>query len=177
MLQLGMFFLVEPVPELFNRLKNLYGHNPNIEFLQAAISTEDASQVPFYALKSEANEIDPNADQLGSLNPNHAKSHNNLLASTTEIKVLTLTFESLLIKYGITYIDTLFTDTEGYDARILCSFPFLKFRPRQIIFEYKHSDGVFKIGRMLANLLLLLENFGFEIKVLDAENCLATRLD
>ncbi len=173
---IGEVLLVEPVPELFDQLSNLYSKNPRIKFLQLAISEEDADQTSFYAQTNLANQIEGYGDQLGSLNSSHAEEHNRLLHSTTkEIKVSTITFKSLLKKYDITYIDTLVTDTEGYDARILSSFPFLIFRPRQILFEFKHSDGVFNIGKRFANLLIVLETFGYRIKVLDVENCLATR--
>jgi FkbM family methyltransferase len=173
---IGEVLLVEPVPELFDRLSNLYSKNPKIKILKLAISEEDSDQTSFYAQTSLANQIEGYGDQLGSLNPSHAKDHNRLFISTTkEIKVSTITFKSLLKKYDITYIDTLVTDTEGYDARILSSFPFLIFRPRQIIFEYKHSDGFLSIGKRLATLLVILENFGYRTKVLDIENCLAIR--
>ena len=175
---IGEVLLVEPVPELFDRLSNLYRKNPKIKFLQLAISEEDNDQTSFYMQTNLANQIEGYGDQLGSLNPRHAEEHNRLFGQTTkEIKVSTITFKSLLKKCDITYIDTLITDTEGYDARILSSFPFLIFRPRQIYFEYKHSDGVFNIGKKFANLLVLLENFGYRTKVIDVENCLATRSD
>ncbi len=66
------------------------------------------------------------------------------------------------------------TDTEGHDAIVLSKFPFLKFKPRQILFEHKHSDGVFNIGKNFAHLLVLLEAFGYKTKIVDGENCLAT---
>jgi len=140
---IGEVILMEPVPELFDRLSNLYSKNPKIKCLQLAISDEDADQTSFYAQKNSANKIKGYGDQLGSLNRCHAKEHDELFISTTkEIKVSTITFKSLLKNYDITYIDTLVTDIEGYDARVLSTFPFLFFRPRQIFFEHKHSDGV-----------------------------------
>ena len=91
-----------------------------------------------------------------------------------EITTRALSLETLLSTYDIDYIDTLITDTEGHDARILVNFPFRKFRPRQIMFEFKHSDGTFHIGKRLAHLLVVLEAHGYRNKVIDAENCLAT---
>ena len=50
-------------------------------------------------------------------------------------------------------------------------------RPGRIVFEFKHSDGVFTIGCRFAGLLVLLEDNGYRTSVLDVENCMATRLD
>ena len=80
-----------------------------------------------------------------------------------------------LVKYKIESIGTLFTDTEGFDSIILPTFPFSRMVPDNIVFEYKHSDGVFNIGRKFGKLISLLDKLGYNIRVADMENCVASR--
>jgi FkbM family methyltransferase len=173
-IRLGNVLLIEPVPWLFQALERRYSNIPNVHLLQAAISDTDAEDVPFFAPTESANDVKDFGDQLGSLNPSHAVSHNPKFSDKIhEIRVATLSFPTLLKRFDITTVDTLMTDTEGYDAKILAKFPFTVFKPGQIIFEFKHSDGVFHIGKNLAYLLVILEAHGYRTKVVDDENCVA----
>jgi FkbM family methyltransferase len=174
----GLVLLVEPVPHLFERLKVNYAGRDNILLLNVAISDRDSESTPFYAPTIDSNHIAEFGDQLGSLNSLHAISHHTAFANTIrKILVKTLSFGTLIEQFRMSSIDTLYTDTEGFDAAILLKFPFFLLRPRQILFEYKHSDGVFQIGRNLGILLILLDSLSYKTKVLDIENCLATRVD
>lgn len=172
---LGQVLLVEPVPWLFEALSEMHGANPSVTLVQAAITETEQDEVSFYAPTREANRVTPYGDQLGSLDRGHATAHDPAFAEVVEeITARALTFRSLIAAYDIDYIDTLMTDAEGYDARILATFPFDRFRPRQILFEFKHSDGTYHMGRRLADLLVLLEAQGYRNRVMNNENCLAT---
>jgi hypothetical protein len=63
----------------------------------------------------------------------------------------------------------------GYDARLLGVFPFHRLHPRQIAFEYKHSDGTFNLGRNLGSLLILLDSLDYSVRVVDPENMYAQK--
>ena len=174
----GQVLLIEPVPWLFASLVEMYAGNPAITLLSAAISETDRDEITFFAPKPNANSVEPYGDQLGSLERSHAIDHNPQFSDAVEeITTRAISLSSLFAQYEIEYIDTLITDTEGYDARILAAFPFRHFRPRQIMFEFKHSDGTFHIGQRLAHLLVILEAHGYRTRVIDAENCIATRVD
>ena len=140
--------------------------------MQAVISENDVDEVSFFAPIESANEIATWGDQLGSLNPVHALGHNKEFSGKIEeIKVRGISFDTLINKFEIEQIDVLHTDTEGYDARLLSVFPFDKIKPRELIFEYKHSDGVFTIGKNFAKLLLILDELSYKTQVIDTENC------
>lgn len=174
----GPVLLVEPVPWLFRDLARRYVGRESIQVLQAAMAEADADQVSFFAPDPSANEIKGYGDQLGSLNPSHAIRHDPKFAEkVSEIKVAAFSFNALCQRYDITAIDTLMTDTEGYDARILATFPFRTLRPKKIVFEHVHCDGVFHIGRNFAYLLNVFEINGYKTQILDGENGQATRID
>lgn len=174
----GPVLLVEPIGYLFDELAALHADNDAVHVLNAAITEHDVDCVTFYAPRRDSTSVVPYADQLGSLNPVHATTHHPDLKDLVDgIEVPALTFTGLIERYDISDIDLLVTDAEGYDATLLVGFPFAKIRPRYITFEFKHSDGVFTIGRRFAALLILLEDNGYRTSVLDIENCLATRLE
>lgn len=174
----GPVLLVEPIPYLFDDLAALHAGNEAVTVLNAAITEQDADRVAFFAPRRESTAVVPYGDQLGSLSPEHAASHHPALRDVVdEIEVAAHTFAGLVERYGITDIDLLVTDTEGYDATLLTGFPFAVLRPRYITFEFKHSDGAFTIGRRFAELLITLQDNGYRTTVLDIENCLATRQD
>lgn len=171
--QSGPALLIEPVPWLFEKLAARYSGDPNI-ILHNSVISEAAGEVDFYAPLESANEIDRIGDQLGSLNPSHAVLHNPQFREKFEkISVHADTFESIFAKYDIKSVKFLVTDTEGHDAIILSQFPFDRFKPRQVMFEYKHIDGVYRIGPKFAQLLIMLDGAGYRMKILDQENCLA----
>lgn len=173
--KMGPVLLVEPVSWLFARLTTRYGANPNVRLCSSVIAEADG-EVDFYAPEPAANDVAPFGDQLGSLNPQHAVAHDARFSEKiTATRLMACTIASLFQQHDVSSIDTLVTDTEGYDARLLAKFPFDQIKPRQICFEYKHSDGVFHIGKYFAQLLLSLDAQDYKVRILDAENCLAVR--
>lgn len=70
----GPTLLIEPVPWLFEKLRQKYSAFPSIHLCDSVIAETD-SEVVFYAPIESANEIQPIGDQLGSLNPTHATQH------------------------------------------------------------------------------------------------------
>ncbi|ALL13778.1 FkbM family methyltransferase [Caulobacter henricii] len=171
--QQGKALLIEPVPWLFEKLKARYSDNPNIILHNSVIAGVEG-EVEFYAPLESANEVDETGDQLGSLNPSHAVLHNSEFEQKFQkISVHADTFESLFARFDIGKVKFLVTDTEGHDAVILSQFPFARTKPRQIMFEHKHIDGIHRIGLKFAELLIMLDGAGYRMKILDQENCLA----
>lgn len=172
----GRVLLVEPVPFLFRRLEARYAHSLNIVLRNMAVGLEDG-EAAFTAPKESANFIAHFADQLGSMAAGHAAAHDPRLSPHFEtIRTRVSRFETLIEAEGISSIDTLLTDTEGADTDLLPTFPFFKIVPKRIIFEFKHADGPFRVGRKLAHLLVFLEDNGYRIHALDKENMIATHL-
>ncbi len=172
----GKVILMEPVPYLFEALSARYANQENITCLNKAIDFNTGHK-SFFMVTSDGNKIAPWGDQLGSFNPQHALLHDQKFQSELrEINVPTISFEDLIAEYQITNLRLLLTDTEGFDAQLLQSFPFEKLMPDEILFEYKHSDGVFRIGKNFANLLAKLDQFDYHMKIIDMENCHAKRI-
>ena len=170
----GQVLLIEPVPWLYQQLEKRFVNHPSINLVNAVVAEQACDEISFFSPIQSANEVEIWGDQLGSLNSTFAIEVNERFSEKIErISSVALSFESLIHEYDISSIDTLLTDTEGFDAKILATFPFDKIKPRQIYFEYKHSDGVFNIGKNFARLLIILDNQKYKIKVIDLENCQA----
>ena len=172
---LGPVLLVEPVPWLFDSLQRMHGDNPAITLVNAAVVDEEVDRVSFFAPTPQATRVANFGDQLGSLNPLHAGSvHKAFESVIEEIIVPAISLPSLIFKFGISEIESFFTDTEGFDAKIISTFPFDKMKPHHIVFEFMHSDGTFNIGANLAHLLLILSANGYKTKVLNGDDCWAS---
>ncbi len=170
---MGTVLLVEPVPFLFERLRERFGGHPRIRLRNCAVSTKDG-EAEFTAPTQSANSVVAFADQLGSLLPDHAVAHASGMSRHLEvIRVQALTFATLMTTEQISSIDVLMTDTEGMDAELLPTFPFSAVMPKNIIFEFKHSDGVLRVGRKLANLLIMLDDLDYRVYWHDPENLMA----
>ncbi len=157
--------LVEPVPFLFEQLKNNYnqkfGNTENIVFINKAVSDfigevemtvpserNNLSQLPFWV------------SQLGSINPDHALGHvGNLLVD--KIIVKTTTINEIVKEFNVKQIDLLHTDTEGHDYTILMNYNF-DIKPKKIMFEHKHMDGLFKVGIKYQELTNRLISLGYK---------------
>ena len=139
--------LVEPVPFLFKQLINNYNKifktNQNIFFINKAVSNfigEIEMTIP-----SENNnwqDLPFWASQLASVNSDHATGHISSLL-VEKINVKTTTINEIVKEYNINQIDLLHTDTEGHDYIILMDYDFV-IKPKKIIFEHKHMDGLFQ---------------------------------
>ena len=105
---------------------------------------------------------------------NHLEGFGNFVKRIT---VDATNFEELFKLYQIKSIDVLITDTEGSDVGILKDFPYQFIKPRLILFEHKHSDGTSNIGPNYASLLTQLTTQRYSLKVMDAENTLASLKD
>ncbi len=136
--------LVEPVPRLFERLQTRYRRASGLAFENVAIAEEDGRR-SFYRLTAAASKIYALADQLGSLDRDVILSHQEQVQDIEKYLVQTevpcLSFETLLERHAVERIDLLILDTEGYDATLLHSFPWRRFRPRLVLYEHDHLDG------------------------------------
>ena len=135
----GLF--VEPVPYLFERLKKNYGENARFKFENAAVNNGD--QLTFYWVDPQAkNHLKlPNwFEQLGSFSRQH------IVGQLTEVvepyiisqSIQGISLHNLFAKHGITSVDLLHIDTEGYDWEILSQFDLEEYSPSFILFEINH---------------------------------------
>lgn len=156
--------LVEPVPYLFKELQNNYENkfsNKNIIFINKAVS-DFIGEIEL-TIPSEQNnfsQLPSWATQLASVNSNHATGHIiNLIVE--KLRVKTTTINEIVREYDIKEIDLLQTDTEGHDYTILMNYNF-EIKPKKILFEHKHMDGLYTVGKKYIELCEKLILLGYK---------------
>ena len=133
--------MIEPVPYIFERLRNNYRGRAGVELVHAAVGPHDGT-APFYAVAQSDDALPTWYDQIGSWSREHILKHGEYIPGL-EGRIVTLevpcvTFESLCREKGIGRIDLIHIDAEGYDYEVLKTIDFDRHRPRVLLFEYKH---------------------------------------
>lgn len=134
---------VEPVPNLFEKLKQNYGSSQRFKFENAGIN-EDGSQQKFYKIGEDAFKENPalseNYKQIGSFSREHVEklSTTEIIKFIEELDVNCMSLEKLLEKHKIETLDLIQIDAEGYDWKILSQLDLRKHKPEMIIFENKN---------------------------------------
>jgi FkbM family methyltransferase len=147
--------LIEPVPYLFERLRNAYRGRTGITPVNAAIGLEDGTAQFFAIAPAQSDEEVPEwYDQIGSFSREHILKHADYIPRLEErivaMEVPTLSFETLFAHHRIDRIDVLHIDAEGYDFELIKALDVARRRPRLLMFEYKHlSDEDLVAARRL----------------------------
>lgn len=118
--------LVEPLPDVFERLKQNYVGMDRLRFANCAI-TEKVGPVEFWRHPSF-----PQCSGLG------IRTRIQSRAEMERIEVSGVTWHDLLDHYDVDRLDLLQIDTEGYDAEVIRLFPFERITPLIIRYEHKH---------------------------------------
>jgi FkbM family methyltransferase len=135
--------LVEPLPAMYQRLVANYAGVPGLAFENAAVGTVDGTSTLYT--------VDPRpgdpywVDQVASFDRDTIRSHTDLIAGVRdriiEVPVASLTLPTLVSRHGLTAIDVLHVDVEGYDFEVLKQIEFSSsWAPRFIIYEREHFD-------------------------------------
>ena len=143
---------------------------------ESAISDKD-ELIPFYFIKRNSiGKLKKHwASGIGSFNKSHILNHRNkrFLVSEDDIESINikcLSFSSLVEKYSIKKIEKLMLDVEGAEYRILKSINLNQVIIKEIFFEKKHFDGLFKEGEKLEEIKKKLLNAGYLLEDVDTEN-------
>ncbi len=132
---------VEPVPSIFEVLKQNYGEESRFIFENAGINANGTNQL-FYTVNEAAFSEIPNLSekyrQIGSFDKNHIPklSKGKLNDYVTGIEVNCMTLEQLFQKNKIDGLDLFIIDAEGYDWKILSQLNLSKYQPAIINFEF-----------------------------------------
>jgi FkbM family methyltransferase len=133
--------LIEPVPELYERLIRNYQGKDGLVFAQVAVADREGER-PFYWVSPL--DGDPIwVDQLGSFSKeivlSHADEVRDLANRIMTLQVPCRTISSLLMENGFEGLDLLHIDAEGADFEILKTIDFsADSAPRHILYEQKH---------------------------------------
>ncbi len=134
--------LVEPVPYVFDRLRTNYGRNSRLILENAAIADADGTRAFFHLPQTTDGSLWKWYDALGSFRRDVVARHADLIPDIDDRIVTTqvpcLTFDSLLSKHGVTRVDVLQMDTEGYDLELLRMFDLPRWHPALLMFEHLH---------------------------------------
>ena len=87
-----------------------------------------------------------------------------------------MTFNKLIEKYKIEYINKLIIDTEGFDYKIIKSINFKKIFIKEIMFEKKHLSKTFQIDNKLDEIKTFLSKENYELFDISDENILAKNI-
>ena len=138
--------LIEPVPYLFERLKQNYGHSARFIFENVAIG-KLAGTMPFYYVSERAqlerNDLPEWHDQLGSFDKNHILKHmdSQLEPYIEMMDVAVCTLAEVLTRHQWQSIDLLHIDAEGYDWEILSATDLFALSPKMVIIEHTHLSA------------------------------------
>ncbi len=134
--------LVEPLPDLFEKLKANYSGKDGLIFENVAIAESEETK----------SLIRVNPDVLAEF-PEWAAGcatfveNSRNIASCPDLKnhlitqdVQTLPLGALLEKHNVQHIDVLQIDTEGYDYKVLSQLDFTRHKPSIINMEYVHLN-------------------------------------
>ena len=171
--------LIEPVPYNLVELRDNIKNFNNIIIEESAISDKD-ELVPFYFIKRDSiGKLKKHwASGIGSFDKTHLLKHRSkrFLVSENDIETLNikcLSFSSLIKKYSIKKIDKLMLDVEGAEYKILKSINLNQIIIKEIFFEKKHFDGLFKEGKKLEEIKQKLLDNNYLLEDIDNENMLA----
>jgi FkbM family methyltransferase len=159
---------IEPLRHVFRRLVANYPKLPNYSFENVAISRERGIRRMYY-VSDEIKKIRPDVpfwyDQLGSFDRNHILKHGcDFAPFITSEEVPCEPLADTLARNGITRIDLLHIDTEGYDFEVIKQLDLTQRAPSSILFEHKHLSQAEKIA-----VDRLLRHAGYRIQSFSAD--------
>jgi len=136
--------MIEPVPDIFERLQRKYSGKPGLVFENVAIADRDGTTELYYLPHSADAELPPWYDALASLRKDvilkHEKFIHDIEQRVATMQVPCLTFNSLCVKHGVSSADLIQIDTEGYDYEIIKQIDLSRLRPKLLMFEHLHMD-------------------------------------
>ena len=136
--------VVEPVPEMFERLVATYGAYPEITPVNAAIGGENGGAV-FYKVDHPHIGLQQLASFRKDVILKHARSFKSevgmdLEDAIVEIDVDVISINTLLKEKSLSDLGCMFVDAEGHDWEIIKSIDFDLARPKFIYFETIHVN-------------------------------------
>jgi FkbM family methyltransferase len=137
--------LVEPLPDLFERLQVNYADQPRVAFERCAIGREDG-EARLYRVRVDA-PFPRWAHSIASFDRSHLIHHlsgtrndvSHVEKFIEEVKVPCLKLTTLLRKHGIESLTLLQVDTEGFDCEIVGMALEAGLRPPIINYEFIHA--------------------------------------
>jgi len=157
-------YVLEPLPDIYEKLVENYKFCPNIKPFNFAIHTEKSEMI-LYRVKSEfISKVPKFARGIASFNYTHWKK-SNLVPNKNymeKVRVKCISLSNFIKKNKLIELDLLLIDTEGYDYEILMSIDFKDIKPKIIRFEHGVRDSLMPI-RNFKDVCGRLNSFGYQI--------------
>ncbi len=155
--------LVEPQPQIFNRLQQTYRGNPQVVLENAAMANEDGD-MKLYTIDTSQPDLPAWLDGCASFDKEVVLKYEHRFPNVPEhIIILTvpgLTLSSLLEKHHLQQVDLLQIDVEGFDYEVIKMVDFENSKPAIIRFEGNHLSEA-----DLENCYNLLMDHGYKIAI------------
>lgn len=130
--------LVEPLPPLFEKLKQTYKNIDGLTFENVGIAEQDGT-MDFYYLPPECEEPDW-LQQIGTFDKKAIELNladlPEFLPKVTSTSVRTISLKTLFERNNVKSIDFLIIDAEGFEYKILKQLESTAVRPKFIFFEW-----------------------------------------
>lgn len=133
--------VVEPLPDMFERLRVNYADYPQIVPVNKAVHATARSLSLFRVAPTAMLRYEGWASGIASFDSNHLRGLGIAPADIVEQTVDCLPLMELLEQTNMIDADLLQTDTEGYDSAVLEMIDFTRFKPRLIKFEHKSMSA------------------------------------
>ncbi len=150
---------VEPVPDIFEALRETYRRQPQIIPVNVALH-RTATQATIYRADPADQTLRSCAMGAASFDRNHLRRFGIPDAAILSVEVPCMTLSQLLDRHAVSHIDLLQIDTEGYDIEIVKMIDFTRIKPSLIRFEHGLPDDIVSWDD-LQSILRLLHDHGY----------------
>ncbi len=157
-------FVLEPLPDIYEKLVENYQSSPNIKPFNLAIHTTESEMVLHRVIPSRTDEVPEFARGIASFDETHWEK-TTLVPNADymeQVKVKCVSFADFIKSNAIDRLDLLLLDTEGYDYQILMSIDFTYIKPRMIRFEHGVRNNVMSPENFMS-VCCYLNTFGYQI--------------
>jgi FkbM family methyltransferase len=157
-------FVLEPLPDMYEKLVANYKSCPNVKGFNLAIHTTESEMIIHRVKPSLAKGIPAHAAGIGSFNKDHWKKSNFVTNQEfiEQVRVSCVSFNDFVESNKIENIDLLLLDTEGYDYEILMNINFQELMPKIIRFEHGIRDQVMSLQKF-KHVCDYLNKMGYQI--------------
>jgi FkbM family methyltransferase len=157
--------VVEPLPDLFEALRRNYRDCPGVIAVNAAIHNEERKATLYRVDPRRAIGLPDWVHGIASFDREHLAQHSIIPPEAiVGVEVPCLRLDELLKAHGITELDLLLIDTEGYDAEIIRGLDLREARPRTLRFEHGCGAGIMN-RTTFESVLQQLHAAGYEVLV------------
>lgn len=138
--------VVEPLPDIFERLKESYRDRPHVRAINAAV-TASSGRMTIFRVDGRHPDDPFWADQLASFDRQTIMKHvwgvPNLSDRIKPVEVRTITWKNLISDISPPAIDFLHVDTEGHDYEVLRQIDWISpDAPTAVLFEHRHLTSI-----------------------------------